>query len=707
MVLRNSFCATRLALFLSSSLLAGLAASAQTEYRTIPAAADKELTPSLAAASASNHDTWYRSNGDNASTRYSSLKQINTHNVKNLKVAWIYHSGDGAGNIECNPVIANGIMYAPTPGNHVVAINAATGRELWRFAPAGVPTALRGLLYWPGDDHLDPRLFFSSGDWLYALDPKDGHPIATFGKDGRVRGRSVVTPAVYQRILLLPCWNVLRAFDVESGSPLWSFNMVPTAGEFGSDTWTGPGYGANSWGGMSLDQDRGIAYVSTGSPHPNYLGMHHHGDNLFSDCVVAIDVKTGKRLWHFQEIRHDIWDLDVPAPPNLVTVVRNGHRYDAVAQVTKIGNTLLLDRLTGKPLFPFRLRRAPASPLAAEQTAEWQPDPELPQPFGHQDFSPSDITDTSPEAHAFVQKELANASYGWFKPFEDGVPLVFYGMLGGAEWTGAAFDPTSSWLYVTSNKLPWVVTIRRAPLLPKRQPPLTAGNTTYMAYCSYCHGAEREGAGMAPPLFTAPGRLNDKQVEHVIQKGFGSMPSIPVPPDRMQALIDFLFERDLAQATIDRTAGTRETYRFAGYHQLLDQDGHPGVKPPWGTLNAIDLNTGRIAWSVPLGEYGDLAAKHVGKTGTPNFGGATVTAGGLVFCAGTPDLKIRAFDSRTGAELWSYQLPFGGYAPPAIYQVNGRQYVVIAATGGGKLNDRIGGVLGRKLGDAYVAFALP
>jgi quinoprotein glucose dehydrogenase len=695
-------CITRLRLLLFCSLslgLAGFALSAVTspEYRTLPAAADSELTPSLSSANP-EHITWSRSNGDDASSRYSSLRQINAGNVKQLKVAWIYHSQDGNGNIQCNPVIANGVMYAPTTGRHIVAIDAATGRELWRFAPDGRP-AMRGLLYWAGDQQQGARLFFSSGDWLYALDPKDGKPIKTFGQNGRVAARSVVTPAVYQHTLVIVCWNVVRAFDVMSGSTLWSFNLIPQSKEYGSDTWAGPGYGANTWGGMSLDQERGIAFISTGSPHPNYLGMHHPGDNLFSDCVIAIDAKTGKRIWYFQEIRHDIWDLDIPAPPNLVTVTRNHRRYDAVAQVTKMGNTLLLDRLTGKPLFPFRLRRAPASSIPEEHTAGWQPDLQLPEPFAPQEFSLNDVTDIGPQEHEYILKSLGKAEFGWFKPFDNGVPLVFYGMHGGAEWTGAAFDPASSWLYISANKLPWVVTISRAPLLPKRIPPFTPGNKTYLQYCAYCHGPERDGAGMAPPLFTLPKRLHDAQVVHTIHEGNGAMPSIPVPDSELPGLLDFLFERDLTQAAVDPAAANRQAYKFDGYRQLLDQAGHPGVKPPWGTLNAINLNTGRIEWRVPLGEYEDLVPRNLSKTGTLNFGGAMVTAGDLVFCAGTTDLKIRAFNSHNGDELWAYKLPFGGYAPPATYEVKGRQFVVISATGGGKL--------GGQLGDAYVAFALP
>ncbi len=303
------------------------------------------------------------------------------------------------------------------------------------------------MVYWPGDAAHQARLYFPSGDWLYAVDAKSGKPSAGFGDHGRVLGRATVAPAIYKEIVILPCWNQVLAFDLVSGKSIWNFQLVPEPGEFGSETWNGPGYGANSWGGMALDSRRGIAYISTGSPHPNYLGMHHPGDNLFTDCVVALRAETGQRIWHFQEIRHDIWDLDIPAPPNLVTIIRDGRKYDAVAQVTKLGNTLVLDRVTGKPLFPFRLRRASASALPGERAAEWQPDLEIPEPFAPQVFSRDDVTDISPESRSYVTSKIERASFGWFAPFEDNRPLVFYGMHGGAEWTGASFDPEHNRLY--------------------------------------------------------------------------------------------------------------------------------------------------------------------------------------------------------------------------------------------------------------------
>jgi quinoprotein glucose dehydrogenase len=452
---------------------------------------------------------------------------------------------------------------------------------------------------------------------------------------------------------------------------------------------------------MALDEARGIAYVATGSPKPNFNGMGHHGDNLYANCVVALEARTGCKLWHFQEIRHDIWDMDIPAPPNLTTVTREGRRVDVVAQVTKLGNTLLLDRVTGQPVFPFRLRRAPASTLPGEQTSPYQPALELPEPFSRQGFEPADVTERSPEAREYIAKRVAGANTGWFTPFEEGKPTALYGVHGGAEWTGAATDPTTGCLYVSANELPWIITVFRDDPEPARDPAHpTRGEEIYQQICAQCHGPDRIGIGTAPPLRGLRHRLKDADVVALLKTGRNLMPVAPElsEPD-LRALLDFLFLRDrpAAPAGTASPGGVRWTHN--GYPKLLDAEGYPGSKPPWGTLTCVDLNTGRLRWQVPLGEYAELTAQGIPKTGTENFGGAMVTGGGLVFCAGTRDQKIRAFDKETGIELWSATLPWGGYAPPATYWWNGRQYVVIAATGGGKL--------GPPMGDAWVAFALP
>ena len=669
-------------------------------YKTIPAANPEDLTP--ANGYPKSDATWHRSHGNAYGTRHSTLNQIHRGNVTRLRVAWTYHSKDGAGNIQCNPVIADGMMFTPTVGGYVVGIHADNGTESWRFKPGGQP-AHRGLVYWPGDAGHGPRLFFASGNFLHALDPKTGRPDADFGTAGRapLPGPATAGPAIYRHVVVVPGFDRdVWGFDLFSGRPLWTFHTLPQPGEFGHETWSRVEGGANCWGGMALDEQRGIAYVATGSPKPNFVGTGHRGDNLFANCVLALDASTGRRLWHFQEIRHDIWDWDIPAPPNLVTVVRDGKRVDAVAQVTKLGNTLLLDRVTGKPLFPVRLRRAPASGLPGERTAPYQPDIQLPEPFARQQFDPTDLTTRSEEARDYIAKRVANANHGWFAPFGEGKPTVLYNIHGGAEWTGAAFDPSSGFLYVSANEIPWIVTVFRddnePPLDPKHPTP---GETLYLRNCASCHGPDRVGIGTAPPLRGLRHRLKDADVLALLDTGRNLMPAAPPMTEaERRALLDFVFVRDRPPSTGDAKPSSA-AYTHNGYPKLLDQENYPGNKPPWGTLNCIDLNTGKLRWKVPLGEYPELTAQGIPKTGTENFGGAMVTAGGLVFCSGTRDNRIRAFDAATGEELWSHPLPLHGTAPPATYALDGRQFVVIPATGGGKL--------GGPTGDSWVAFALP
>ena len=493
------------------------------------------------------------------------------------------------------------------------------------------------------------------------------------------------------------------AFDAVTGEPRWTFHTVPHEGELGYDTWDRTeSNAANCWGGMALDEQRGIAYITTGSAKPNFLGMGHRGDNLFSNCVIALDVRTGKRLWHFQEIPHDIWDLDIPAPPCLTTITRAGRRVDVVAAVTKLGNTLLLDRVTGKPVFPFRLRRAPTSTVPGELTAAYQPDVELPQPFARQEFTLADATTRTPEAREWALERLKSAQFGWFLPVSDRKVTVFFGIHGGAEWTGACSDPTTGRLYVSANEVPWIMSLVNWDE-PKRDPkaPPTRGQKLFEQTCAQCHGTNRMGIGVAPPLLGLRHRLQDADVVALLKTGRGLMPvAPPMSEDDTKALLDFIFARDVpsAPAGTPRVKPERPQYTQNAWNRFLDPEGYPASKPPWGTLNCLDLNTGKILWKVPLGEHEELTRQGVPKTGTENFGGAMVTAGGLVFCGGTKDGKLRAFDADTGSELWSAKLPWGGYAPPASYEADGRQNIVIAASGGGKL--------GGATGDAYVAFAL-
>ena len=684
-------------------------------YKTIPAAKPEELTPANGYPKRETFKTWHRSHGDNGGMRYSELDQINRQNVTNLEVAWTYHSNDGSNAIQCNPIIVRNVMIVPTPGKYIVGVNAENGQELWRFKPEGQSRpAFRGLIYWSGTPSLSERVLFCAGQYLYALNPENGSLVKDFGQDGRVAmpgrsqgefGASTAGPAMFEQIIVVPGFEKdVWGFDAGTGKELWTFHTVPHPGEFGYDTWDRTeNYAANDWTGMVMDEVRGIAYISTGGPKPNFIGVTHHGDNLFANCLIALDARTGQRLWHFQEIPHDLWDRDMSAPPNLATITRDGKRVDVVAATTKNGDTLLLDRVTGKTIFPFRMRRAPTSDLPGEQTAPYQPDPELPEPFSKMEFTAADLTDRTEEAAAFVAARFKSVHTGFFRPPSLGHPNLYFGMDGGAEWSGACIDPDTGRLYVSANNIAWMISIFRDDDPPDNpSAPKTPGQIVYENACLQCHGPGRLGLGVAPPLRGLRFRMTDAEIVNQIRTGKNGMPGYPsavISETNLHALLDYLLLRDNPNK-LSPAKSERPRYNFTGYPRFVDDEGYPANKPPWGTLNCIDLNTGKLVWKVPLGEYPELTAQGVPKTGTENYGGAIATAGGLLFCSGTRDSKIRAFDKNTGAELWSGKLPWVGIAPPSTYEVNGRQYVVITATGN-KLGKQ------SEYGDAWVAFALP
>ncbi len=669
----------------------------------IPAAAPDALTATNGWSQKGNTSDWARSLGNGSSNRFSALTQITPANVSKLSEAWVYHSGDARGNVQCNPVVVKGVMYIPTPGRHLVAVDAETGKEKWRFSPEsftgdphGTP-ARRGLVYWPGNASSAARILFGYGNWLIALDAATGRPVPGFGQGGKVTvpTGTTVGGAVYEDVFVIAGYFAdVFGYDLLSGRELWRFKTRPAAGEHGAETWEGPGSGANCWGGIAMDESRGIVFAATGSPKPNFFGMGHKGDNLFSNCVLALDAKTGRKLWHFQEVRHDIWDWDIPAPPNLVTVERHGRKVDAVAQVTKIGNTLLLDRLSGEPLYDFRLVRADGHGLPGDETAVYQPAPELPEPFSRQAYTMADAP-REEAARAFVLPTLQRGNLGPFPSLDEARPTVIFSIHGGAEWTGAAAD-SRGFLYVTANEIPWAITPFRDDD-PAPRSPQTRGEQVYQQWCAACHGADRKGVAHAPPLRGVRHRLDEAAIRSLIQTGRSTMPPMPhLDEESLKPLLDFVLCRDRG-VPMQSTGGAAWT--FSGFKRLLDEQNYPACTPPWGKLVCLNLNSGKIAWSVPFGEYPELTAKGWPVTGQENFGGASVTASGLVFATGTRDGKIRAFDAASGRELWSHALPFSGTAAPSIYEVAGRQYVVATATGGGKL--------GTPGGDAWVAFALP
>jgi quinoprotein glucose dehydrogenase len=448
---------------------------------------------------------------------------------------------------------------------------------------------------------------------------------------------------------------------------------------------------------MALDEKLGIVYVPIGSAASDFYGGDRAGDNLFANTLLALNAQTGERIWHFQAIKHDIWDRDFPSPPTLVDVKRNGRTVRAVAQTSKQGWVYLFDRTNGQPLFPIEYRKYPPSTVPNEITADTQPLPVKPAPFARQVLTADMLTNRTPEAGQWALerfKTLANG--GQFLPFSLGKDtVIFPGYDGGAEWGGSAADPETGWLYVNSNDIAWT-----GALAENR--PGASGRQLYLSHCASCHSDDLKGAPPAmPSLVNLAERRKPQEVSRIIRQGAGRMPGFPNlrGPD-LNALVQYMMsgeDKELAPAT----SSARERYRFTGYHKFLDPEGYPAVAPPWGTLNAINLHTGEYAWKIPFGEYPALAEKGMRDTGTENYGGPIVTAGGLLFIAATNfDRKFRAFDKRTGKLLWETTLPFAGNATPATYEVDGRQYVVIYATGGK-------GMQTDPTGNSYIAFALP
>lgn len=676
--------------------------------------------------------------GDAASSHYSVLDQINRDNVDELEVAWTYHAGDaspeGRTQIQCNPIIIDSVLYATSPRQKVLALHAATGAELWKFDPYAAGAVQegrginRGVSYWASDETHQARIFVTAGSMLFALDASSGAPIVDFGTNGAVdlhdgldrdvTGLSVGarTPGIIFENLLIQGTSLsegpmsapghIRAYDVRTGDIVWIFHTIPHPGEFGYDTWPEDAYlktgGANAWSGLSLDKERGIVFLPTGSATFDFWGGNRKGENLFANSVLALNARTGERVWHYQVVHHDIWDRDLPAAPNLVTVTHDGKRIDAVAQITKSGHVFLLDRETGQPLFPVEERPYPESDLLGEEAWPTQPLPTKPPAFARQRFDESNITDISPEATAYVLERFrAVKSAGLFVPPSIQGTMIYPGFDGGAEWGGAGYDPTTGMLYVNSNEMPWI--LEMVELNPDGA---TSGSGLYARYCAACHGQNREGNTdqSSPSLMDLQERFAEGVVAEQIARGKGFMPAFAFLSDEeVGALVSFLFgdEHAVVAETESSEMGrffAGSPYGHTGYNRFFDEEGYPAVKPPWGTLNAIDLNTGDIAWTVPLGEFSELTARGIPPTGTENYGGPVVTAGGLLFIAASKDEKFRAFDKNTGAILWETQLPAGGYATPATYAVGGKQYVVVAA-GGGKM--------GTKSGDAYMAFALP
>lgn len=678
-----------------------------------------------------NDAQWSEYLGGADRNHYSSLNQINTTNVKNLQIAWAYHSAD-SGQVQCNPIIVDGILFGVTASNYVFALDAAIGTEKWRNESSHEASGNvnRGVAYW--EDGENKRVLFAYGEWLTALDANTGEVIDSFGNRGRVSLKtglgegakdkfvgSTTPGTIYNDLIIMPTRvgegegaapGHIQAFNVITGELTWVFHTIPKPGEKGHETWPEDAHndesigGANSWAGMAIDRERGIVFVPTGSPAFDFYGANRHGKNEYANSLIALNAGTGEYIWHYQTVHHDIWDRDLPAPPNLVRVKAKGEMVDAVAQVTKSGFVFVFNRENGESLFPIEHKRFKASNVPGEQLWKTQPIPTKPKPFARQELAEEEISRIAGNREDLLTI-YQQANKGLFHPLEIGKnTIILPGSDGGAEWGGAAVDPDGV-LYVNANEMAWLFSL----VEDEGERDLSQGNILYNKYCVACHGGDRKGnpASGFPSLIDVKQQQQRKEIAHLITNGRGMMPGFKqIDAAEQQAIIDFLFGEEKMEAPsvargidlAESGAKTRSPYRFNGYNKFLDDRGYPAISPPWGTLTAIDLNTGEHIWRQSLGEFRELTDEGHEPTGTENYGGPIITAGGLLFIAATKDGMFRAYDKRNGKLLWETKLPAAGFATPSTYSVNGKQYIVIAC-GGTKL--------GTAKGDSYVAFALP
>ncbi|MGN6494354.1 MAG: outer membrane protein assembly factor BamB family protein [Agriterribacter sp.] len=686
---------------------------------------------------------WRVYGGSNANLKYSGLNQIDTTNVTQLQPAWVYRSehGDSTlfGPMECNAIVIENTLYGVSPKMKLFAIDAATGKEKWVFNPADSVNNKtwhrqsvnmnRGVSYW--EEGEDKRIIYTVGSIVFEVNAVTGKLIPSFGKDGGIDlsiglGRDEKTVsiaptspvAVYKNLFIVSGLvgdetpGHIRAFDVKTGAQKWIFHTIPWPGEPGYETWEDTtAYkhmgSTNSWSGFSIDEKRGIVFAGTGNPTHDFYGGNRLGDGLYANCILAIDALTGKLIWHYQTVKHDVWDMDISSPPVCVTVERNGKKIDAVAQTTKTGFVFVLERETGKPLFPIEEKAVLTSTaIRGEKLSPTQPFPVIPRPFARQKLTAGDLNTMVSDSAEIRQRFSLYRSEGIFTPPTTSGTIILPGYDGGGEWGGPAVDPGTNILYVNANEMAWILSL--VELKPQGLPfntQLDAGKSLYSIHCMGCHGPERLGTGNYPSIIGAEKKYTPAKFRELLSSGRRMMPGFNhLTRHEKNAIASFILDLKAEQPQkytgriTDPPVQAKPAYGFTGYVKFLSKEGYPAISPPWGTLNAIDLNTGEYVWKIPLGEYEELKQKGIPATGRENYGGSVVTAGGLIFIAATADGKFRAINKSNGKILFETTLPAPGVATPSVYMVNGKQYVVIAC-GGSKW--------GGTNGDAYVAFALP
>jgi quinoprotein glucose dehydrogenase len=693
-----------------------------------------------------SYNNWNIYGGSKENIRYSSLTEIDTNTVVHLEKAWEYKTGDTDKftQIQVNPIIVDNILYGVSPKLKLFAVDAATGQPKWTFDPYQITeqgvkgvgyfamNVCRGVTYY--SDKESKRIFYAAGSNLFCIDATNGKPITSFGNNGKLDLHNdldrdvaelyiaMTSPGIIYKDAIIIGSRVnenanaapgyIRAYDVHSGKLKWKFHTIPTPGEEGYDSWEDKEAwknigGVNAWAGFSLDEKRGILYAPLGSASYDFYGGKRLGANLFANSILALDAATGKKIWHFQTVHHDVWDRDLPTAPALVTIQKDGKYIDAIAQPTKSGFIYLLDRTNGQPIYPINEIKVPTqTALVGEKLSRTQPWPTVMKPFARQSFTEKDINPLiDPTEQEEIKKKLNTLHTGFIfnAPSKEGT-VIFPGFDGGAEWGGPAYDPSSNLLYVNANEMPWILTmVDQKNEAPKKETIGMAGERLYKVNCMACHGPERKGGDSYPTLIGIEKKINEDSLTRLLGTGRRMMPAFAqLKKEEKEAIASFVLTlKNKKDKTYTGPAKTTNPYwempyNSTGYNKFITKQGYPAVAPPWGTLNAIDLNTGNIVWKDTLGDTPEFLAKGI-HTGTENYGGPVVTSGGVLFIAATKDGMFRAFNKRTGKLIWETKLPYPGFATPAVYEINGKQYVVVAC-GGGKL--------GTPSGDVYIAFTL-
>jgi quinoprotein glucose dehydrogenase len=698
------------------------------------------------------YTTWSTYLGSPDSAHYSALTQINKSNVHQLEVAWSYDTESNR-SYEFSPIVVGRTMYVLAKHTSVVALDATTGKELWTYHSKYAPTIEmhRGINFWQSKDGSEQRLLIPIANHLEAIDARTGQLITSFGDNGRVDLReglgrdpgtihqiqSATPGRVFEDLLILGSTTGeeyesppgdIRAYDVRTGKMAWIFHTVPHPGEFGYDTWPKDAWkyegGTNCWGEMSLDKTRGIVYIPTGAPTYDFYGADRPGNNLFADSLLALDARTGRLVWYYQLVHHDLWDYDSTAAPQLLTVEHNGEQVPVVAEATKNGFVYVFNRVTGKPIWPIEERPVPKSNMPGEVTSPTQPFPTKPLPFASQSFTLADLNPglLTPEEHARWEKTLKNAvNQGLFTPPELTDTVEMPGNHGGANWGMTAVNPTDGTLFVMSMNIPaFLKNEHRLPPnlweIPMDVPPPQQGKAIYHLYCERCHGPDRAGSPPSiPSLVNAPAVYGEDTIKTVVRNGIQEMPAFGDLSDlHIKNLMLYLANPASAPAPIGEHAPPPATAAnptapiryWSGYNLQTAI-----IKPPFSTITAYDLNQGNIKWQIPVGDA--PPALQAGMKGTGVMmprNGPVVTAGGLIFIATKFEGKLHAYDQQTGKEVWSIDLPAAAEGVPAVYQVDGREFIVICATTGKQTAIPRDGPSQPTEGPvhrSYLAFALP